>query len=244
MTAQAFYGSFPHDARQVSFNSWSREYVDGQTGYHKLERVTAEIKYRIIRSTVSLIQLHLAEVLAAYSFEGQSFLFVDANGNPTNWSLDSGSAVGGVRVLKRPSHGAIQGADGVTFLDCVITLQADYLIQTPQNAYLTFSESLTFTGRGQGMYVERTPATGLPFKQKVSERSFYYCTQSGSATSTDQSIQPMQPMFPDAFVGNPNDSQITPFSPLTTRGQPTEYGKSWTYQFSSPTPLVGNVNVR
>lgn len=238
--SQAYYGSYAHATNSVGFNSYSREYVDGPTGFHKLLRTTIEIEAKIILSTQLLIFAELEVMRAAYSIGGQSFAFYDDNGVPLSWGLDSNSCVGGITVLKPVSHQEVKGSHGVNFLKCHITLQGDQLV--PGGQYLSFSEVVTFSGRGGPLKVRRTPATGKPFKQTVSEFSWYTASQSGTLSTVTANPQPMAPIWPEFYDGNEGDHQITRPGGVTTRGLPTEYSVSWAYQFSSADPLTGQAN--
>lgn len=227
----------------VGFNSYSREYVDGPTGYHKLLRVTVEIEAKIIEGSQSANFAELEVMRAAYSISGESFVFVDDDGNVLSWSLDSAQAIGGVRVLKPVSHQEIKGSHGVNWIKCQVTLQADFLQPLGENQYLSFEETLTFTGRGNPILVKRTPAVGKPFKQQVTTASWYYATQSGSLSTTSPRPRPMAPLFLDLLDGDEGDTVLTTPSPETIRGVPVSWSTSWSYRYSSPNPIVGFPNV-
>jgi len=242
--SQAVYGSYTHDVNMVGFNSFTREYVDGPTGYHKLLRVTCDIKARIIRSTQTAVFAELEVMRAAYSIGGQSFGFYDDYGNLLSWALDTSTAVGGVTVLKPVSHGDIKGSHGVNYLDCNVVLQADYLQPLGDGQYLTFQESVDFSGSGRPLKVKRVPAIGRPFKQQVSTASWFYATQSGSLTTTTPFPRPMAPLAPDLFDGDEGDQEIKGPYPITQRGQAVEWVVGWTYRYSSPDPILIQPNIR
>jgi hypothetical protein len=238
----ATYGSYAHDVNSVGLNSFTREYIDGPSGFHKLLRTTIDIEAKIIRSSQLANFAELELMRAAYSIGGQSFGFYDESGNVLSWSLDSSQCVGGVTVLKPVSHSEIKGSHGVNWIKCNIVLQGDVLLTLGQNQYLTFQETLTFSGTGKPIKVLRTPAQGKPFKQTVTENSWFRATQSGSFTTTDRNAKEMQPIWPNDLDGNEGDTQVTIPGGITTRGSATEWSRSWSYQFSSPDPFTGQAN--
>lgn len=239
--ATAWYGGYEHDENSVSFNSFTREYIDAPTGVHKLLRVTADIEAKIIKPTLTEIYTAAEEMRDAYSVGGYSFEILDNNGTRIpSWYIDSTQAVGGVTVLKPVSHGEIRGSHGVNWLKCNIVLQADFLQLTP--AYLSFNEVVTFSGSGRPLKVRRIPAEGDVFKQTVSEKSWYTATQTGSLSTVGTNPQPMEPIWPDLFDGTESDQTITRPGGMTVRGVPTEWSVSWSYQFSSADPFVGSAH--
>ena len=240
--SQARYGGYYHDVNSVGFNSYSREFVKSPTGYNHYMRLTVELEAKIIRSTISLIMAELNLLRAAYSVGGYSFFFYDDSGNALPWGFDSSLSIGGTTILKPVSHGAILGSHGVNFLKCQVTLQADFMESFSANQYLTFTESIQFSGSGRPLKVKRLPATGAPFKQQVTEQSWYTAVQSGSLSSTTANPSPPDPIFPDYWDGDESDYQITRPSMVTQRGSIIESGVSWSYRFSSPTELIGLPN--
>lgn len=239
--SQAFYGGFNHDVNSVKINSLTREIARGNTGYQSTLTLTIDFSYKIIRSTTSAIFAELNRTIAAYSVDGQSFAFYDDFGNyiPA-WSIDSGSALGGVIVSKPVSHGELSGAQASNFIWATMAVSATVLNPLPFGQFLTFQESLSFHDRDGGpILVKRLPARGLPFKQQVTERSWYHATQTGSFTTNQQNPQPIPPIFPNDLDGDENDRQFTFINPVTLRGQPFEYGCQYTYNFSSAQQLIG-----
>ncbi len=243
--SQAFYGGFNHDVNSVKITSLDREIDRGNTGYSSKLSITIGISAKIIRSTTSAIFAELNRMIAAYSVDGQSFAFYDDNGlYIPAWSIDSGATLGGVIVSKPVSHGELSGAQASNFIWATMAVSATVVTPLPFGQFLTFQESLTFHDRGgEGLRVKRLPARGLPFKQQVTERSWFYATQTGSLTSNQARPDPMQPIFPNDLDGDENDRQITRINPVTVRGQAFEHGVQWTYNFSSAQPLIGLPNV-
>ena len=237
------YGGFAHDVNMLSFNGLSREMVLGQNGYPSRLRVTLDCEYKIIRSTVSAIFTALSELIQAYAIPGQSFGFYDNDGNYLSaWSLDTALCVGGTIITKPPSHGQIRGAEGTNFVKVQFAVQGETLIPLGPNQYITFQETLSFTGRGTPLLVKRTPATGFPFKQQVTEASWYTATQTGSLSTNSPLPAPMLPLWPDLLDGTESDAQITRPGPIMLRGIPIEWGVAWAYQFSSPFAIDGTPN--
>lgn len=236
--SQAYYGGFGHARDSVKFNSFNTEYILGDTGYRKMMRRTLDMEAKIIDVSQSAIFATRDAMGTAYSVDGQTFVMYDDFGNVI-WLLDSSVALGGVSVVKPVSFSAIEGSHGVNWLKCNIVLQADYLQPLSGNQYLTFQESLAFSGRGGPLKVKRLPAVGKPFKQNVSTNSWFYCVQSGSLTTTSPRPEPPPCIAPDLLDGTEDDAAITRISPVTMRGSPVEYGVQWSYKMSSPDPING-----
>lgn len=242
--SQAFYGTYDHAPNSVSFTSIGRTYERGPTGYAKVLRETREIEAKIIQGSQLANFAELERMRSGYEIPGQSFVFVDPNGQYLSWSLDSPSSVGGVQVNSPVQHDEIKGSHGVNFIKCKISLQADYPQDSDPNQYISFSEVITFTGRGQGLLVERTPANVSPLKQQTTFGSWYRATQEGEATSTDPNMLAMAPLCPQFFEGTEGDAVVTPaYAIEVIRGQPVLWGRRWSYRYSSPTPIVIRPNV-
>ncbi len=244
--SQAVYGGYFHDVNSVKITSLDRTIERGQTGRPSALSVTIGLAAKIIRPTTAQIFAELNTMIAAYSVDGYSFAFYDDFGSlQPAWSIDSSTAIGGVIVSKPVSHGELSGAQASNFVWANMAVSATILLPTAYQQFLTFQETLTFHDRQGGpILVRRQPARGYPFKQQVTERSWYYATQSGSLTSNYQNPQPMDPLFPNDFAGDENDRQITVTSPVTLRGMPMEYGLQWTYNYASANPLIGKPNSR
>jgi hypothetical protein len=226
--SQAFYGDYDHAPNSVAISSIGRSYQRGPTGYAKVLRETREIEAKIIEGSQLDNFSELERMKAGYEIPGQSFLFVDPFGNELSWSLDSPSSIGGVQVNSPVQHEDIKGSHGVNWIKCKISLQADYLQTCQPNQYISFSEVVTFTGRGQGLLVERTPANIPPLKQQVTFGSWYRATQEGEATSTDQNMLAMAPLCPQFFEGTEGDAVVTPaYAVETIRGVPVLWGRRW-----------------
>ena len=242
-----FYGSYTHSPGEVSFDSVDRNVVWSQTQRANVLRETWHAKGKLIEQGSggqAAIFADLAALRTAYSVNGQSAGFNDGNGNPTPFFLNNNNAIGGVIVLSPISHGKIEGAETVGYLNYKFSLQMDSWLSNP-NDLLSFSERLSFRdNNGMPLQVGKTPLNFPPVIQSVSAGSFYYCTQSGSLTQRGPSPQAQAPMFPGSFIGEDGSREIIPSSPNMERGVPVEFGISWTYRFRQIVPFLGSVNVR
>ena len=235
---QFIFGGYSHDVNSVAFTSVKRNYVDGPTGRHSFLRVQWALKGKLLGSSMSEIMSKLMNMQVAYTSGGQSAWMNDNRGAriPAFW-LDDTQAIGGVTVTEPISHDAIQGAEGVLYLKYKFALQADFLAP---KTLLSFQETVSFNDLNGGpMQVERIPIQGYPIIQNVTERSFYYATQSGSLTQNRSGPIASRPLWPGNLKGQIGAKQITLLPVKTTRGRGIEYGISWSYNFVSSSPLFG-----
>ncbi len=227
---QFFYGSYPHDANELTVQVQER--TERTAAGLPLKRVvTYTIRGRKIGSSAS-ISTQMAALVAAYSQDGQDFVGVDDDGAPTYYRLISSETFGGVRVLSLPHIPAAQGADYATKIDYEIVLEAQYLL-TSGDAFDDFSETVAIEGGGPLMIVLPT-VEGDPIEQIVAEKSPWFCRQSGQATSYSPSVQVPQPLFP-AKRTSWKLPTVTRF--LNNSTGTFRYRYSWDYEFQSAGPF-------
>lgn len=235
---QFFKGSYTHADNSVAFSSITRTFIRGQSGRAHLLRVTMGLKGKIIKPTQDEIWTELDSMRKAYEKDGDSAGF---NGTP--FYLNNSLALGGVRVTTPISHGAIEGAEGTTFLKWTADLEADFMWSAADDI-LEFSETVSFTDNmGLPIYVERIPAIGAPILQQVTTQSWYYANQSGKCVQSKPNPTFMAPLFPQNIrTASGGGRSVTYESPKMIRGVPVSYGVNWRYDFVSSTPLAASPN--
>lgn len=239
-----FYGAFEHPKNEVAFNGISRQMQWSETGRANIFRESWSLRGRIVKPGMSAIMTALNSVRSAYSYNGRSAGLRDPNGLLTSFYMNNNEAIGGVIVTDSVSHGAIEKADGVNYLNYTFGLQMDSFSSAPDDL-LSYSEQLSFSDNyGGPLLIGRVPLSGPPIIQAISTHSFFYATQSGSLTCRTPNPQPEAMIFPGALMGDESSRQITFTSGKTVRGVPVEYGVSWVYKYRSISPFFGMVNTR
>ena len=227
------YGGYFHTANSVAFSGVQRQYVLGQNGRPHVLRVQWGLEGKLIGIDQSDILNQLAKLIYAYGYNGQSCGFPG-----TPFYINNGETIGGVQVTKPPSHGAIKGAEGVTFLHWNAAIQADYP-SALLGQVLNYQETMSFTDNdGRPMTVERIPANGPPIIQQTTTNSWYQGTQQGSCTTAFQPADYSAPWFPDLLRTSGNSARNRAYqSPVMQRGQAMSYTTTWKYDYISAEPF-------
>jgi hypothetical protein len=240
---QLIYGGYAHAVNSVYLTAWSRQTVLGQTGWPEVLRVNCSFRAKLIDTNMTSLMSQAANMQLAYSIGGQTLVFLDNNGLPTTWFLNSATAIGGVMVTNPVSYGEVKGAEGTLYMYCTFGLTADYLVNNGNN-YVVFHETVSFSdNNGNPLTVERVPVYGPPVIQQVTQSSFYYATQQGELWQSQPGPQPMSPIWPSNLRGTPNSRRSALLPPKAIRGNAYRYGVNWCYEFVSQYPLVGYPNV-
>lgn len=238
---QFFYGGYFHDANSVAFESATRTMRRSQNQTAHILHVAWRMKGKIV-GTPSTIWSTINLMRLAYSKDGLSAGMLDNSGNLTPFTINSALTLGGVRVVSPISHGAVEGAEGATYLRYTFALEADFAYAFAEDI-LSWGETLSFANNNGGpIYIERIPARGRPILQQVTETSWFYATQQGFMTQSGPNPQPGRMVFDPSYIrtGNGNGQQVTYAAPRTIRNVPIEYGVNWRYEFISPDPLIAN----
>lgn len=233
-----YYGGYTHAANSVAVRSIQKSFVMSPFGKRHVIRHMWTIEGKLLGDRSS-INSQLTTLLTAYSAQGQSFGFLNSP-----LQVDSSTSIGGAMCTGPIQHEMIRGAEGTTYLRFYASLQADFPACLTGEV-LDFHESLNFTNHGGGpIYVERTPAQGEPLFQQVTERSWYYVTQTGSITTAFYNPQPMLPIWP-AYVRTigAGGLNVEYNSPKMQRGVAMSYTTRWRYDYASPIPLEAYPNV-
>jgi len=247
---QFVYGNYYHAPNSVYFKSINREWVRSPTGRRHTVRVSWNIGGKLLgpsptSPTLPSIYTQLELLQLAYTYDNQSAVLLDNNGNETNFIVDSSQTIGGVIVTNPVSHEEIKGADGVTYLRYSVGLSWEILWASP-NDVLEFSESLSFhDNQGLPLQTERYPLNASPIIQNVSGGSLFYATQAGQMRQAWPNPQAPAPTYPGLFRGTPDSRQYEQLPTIAIRGAPISYGCRWSFSYVSVFPFTsGQPNFR
>jgi hypothetical protein len=236
--------TFPEGRWSISKTISSNENAAKQeiTVIHRVD-----IDGRLQGTSPSQIEAQYNLLNAAYSVNGFDFtVFLPTGGLSNRLSLSARDAIGGVRVVQKPSIGQLENGQYVTYLPVKISLEAEYgSDNAPINALVSFQENLRFDGGGPISAWYR-PIKGRPTKGMVRQADTYRAVQSGSAVGFSDYPQlgtisgAPPPIFGINMLNkNPDVNLGTP----ELRGRVyINWPIEWTYEFESSSPLFGTPN--
>ena len=150
---QATYGSFSHPANEVTLSSVTAQRIRNPRGFTYILRKRIQLAGVIVLDTSSLTTAQAQSALrtaiqareTAYSLDGGNFVFKHDDGSQSAHTLDSASAIGGVRVVETsfPKGDQAEYATQRTFS---VTLEADYPVSG--GSLLSFQETVEIVGTG------------------------------------------------------------------------------------------------
>jgi hypothetical protein len=154
--------------------------------------------------------------------------------------LNAGST-SGVRVISGPNYPTGKGAQGGTFIDYTVSVEATYEAAVANTELLeSFQETVSESGGGRRIVVVDT-VDDDPVPQLLNRRTKYKYTQSGQAVGRFGYPPPPPPNWPG--WENEAERSITRVGPRREGRNLTGYSVSWSYVFESPEPLEGLPNV-
>jgi hypothetical protein len=201
-------------------------------------RHTWTIKGQVQAATPALVANYCRLLELGYSVWYRDAVLWISAGVPAH-SLPNSGSLTGVRVVKPPHYPVGQGAEGTTFRNYVIVLEAEYPLGDPSTLYVSFQETVSM--RGGGPVFGFVPVVnGDPQKQLLYSRTPGYATQQGQAVGwlTYPPIPP--PIWPGDLIEEP---VITPGNAQELRnGTYFRFPVSWAYSFGSAARLAGVPN--
>lgn len=229
------YGSYIHAAGMATISiqkSVLRSEIGTRIGYTEQWTIDAYIKGDDVPSLTVLLGI----LEAAYSFDGYNIVLFNDDGSPTQHSMISANAQGGVRVV---SFGYPDGdnTEYVTMRKVQIVLEGRF-VSASRSQIVAWSETLSFTGDGGPRFIMQQPLLGYPQKWQVASRTPFYANQSGQAVIMFDYPNPPGPLFPDAE--HRDRRQVAKIHPQIINGVFQNYGLTWSYEFESINPLFGN----
>jgi|GEM_PF-3398896 len=188
---------------------------------------------------------------AAYAKTTGNFVLLDNSGNETTFKIDGSKTIGGIRCTRCECPLESPG-DMTTYLFYEIDIQADSgginLIggaggtgDTPQNAIVTWTESITVRGTGGPRFVMRENRNGKPQKQIVSQFTPVTASQRGEAVGLYNYPTPSAPFWPQHNLASEQEVTRTSSNMNGSNSQQSrEFRLSWSYQFWAAGPLTAN----
>lgn len=198
-------------------------------------RVTADIT--IAAAGAAAMEAAYADAIDAFSSNGFDFIVRLPGGTQSdNLSLDNDSAVGGVRVMERPSIDSLAGGIYTTFLPFRVVLEAEYPAVAGAEILREFEETVSFSGGGP-VYGWLKPLRGRPQPQLLRQADTYRATQVGHAIGYQHRPNPPAAIWPAYQIQN---LEHTKRSPRRRGASFIDYFTSWSYVFESDTRLIGS----
>lgn len=175
---------------------------------------------------------------------GEAYIMDDTN---ILHSLKSSQAIGGVRVVRKPSFTEFVGAEGQTQRTYNLALEADIITAASDagSGIVEWEETLSFSGGGP-RWVYLPVLNGQPQKQTTHQATTYKAVQSGRAVGLSGYPTVPRPIWPQALHQDQSGSQISSPVKVGSGAAATSrrYPVSWTYVFESTEPLIGTPTAR
>jgi hypothetical protein len=232
------YGSFSHPANEITLSSVVAQRLRNQRGVVYLLRKRIQLAGVIVLNTSSLTTAQAQSALrsainereAAYSVDGQNFVFRHDDGSVSSHFLDSGTSLGGVRVVERnfPNGNQAEYASQRTF---TVSLEADYAIS--DGDLMQFQETVEIVGTGGPRTVMIEVLNGPPQEQTINQQTKVMYTQRGSAIGfSGYPISDVPgPILP---TGEKLDRrQRGLIAPTAQNGAFVNWGVTWSYFFET-----------
>lgn len=237
---QAKYGDFSFDANNVHVTKSERmQFARGKPLYTR-KQLTFDAMFVVDSPTQALLKARITALEAALRQQGKDAGLYHDDGTKSNYFLESGSSIGGVKVtaLELPDEAAIYA----TMVKAKVTFEADYAATSGADFLISFQESLDGVGDCGPRRVFVDTLTGIPQEQIVNQRTTQTVTQSGSAVGYLSSPAIPAPIFPG--LEHHDRRRIRYGSPVLQGTDFIQWPVSWAYTFESAQPLFGTPNRR
>lgn len=232
------FGNYWHGVGEVSV-SIARQTIESAMGVPYEIAHTWGVQGRLVGDSTAEIVSQILALERAYATGFKDAALVDNNGLVCHALLNAGSTTG-VRVVQPPSYPTGTGAELVTYRDYTLTLTATYPV-VGRPLYRAFAESVRlWGGLPNRKMVDVLNGPAVPYVS--GKRTAYYASQSGSAVGYYGWPPIPGPLFGSLLLDGPNHP-VSFDTPQFREGRATDWPVSWSYQFSSPTPLIGRPNV-
>lgn len=231
------YGNYTHADGEIELSiDKAAELTD--YGEPFKDRHTWTIRGQVQAATPALVADACAALEAGYSTWFRDATLWISVGLPLHRLPNAGSLTG-VRVVKPPHYPVGNGAQGTTFRDYAIVLDAEYPIGDPTGLYLSFTE--TINSRGGGPVFGMVAVVNADAqKQLLYQKSPAFASQSGSAVG----YLDYPPVPPPVWPGDLLEEPVVSYGNATglANGRYTRFPVSWSYSFGSANRLLGYPN--
>lgn len=208
---------------------------------NEASQVVARIERRTIEgrlggtTTQAEMDVKVQALRNAFAVNSRDFLVYLPGGQvASQLSLRSAAALGGLRVVSGPNIQAA-GASYVTWQPYTVTLEGEYPTAGASLLYRTFEETLEIEGGGpvDGWL---KPLNARPIRQRIMQHDTYRAIQSGFAVGMYARPAPPAPLWPQFLT---RQGRFGSRSPKRRGIFSTDFYISWSYEFESDRPLVG-----
>lgn len=235
------YGNFLSADGECSL-SIAKQALEAENGVPYAIRHTWTVSGQVQADTPQQVAVAYLAREAAFSRWFLEAALVDDAGNVYHRLPNAGSTTG-VRVTQPVHYPAGEGAEGTTYRNYRVVLEAEYPFGPAAGGggagmLKSFTETITFRG-GEPRRVLLELAYGVPQVHVLAAQTAYYATQSGSAVGYLAYPPIPAPVF--GVVGLLS-KEITHVAPRSQNGLFVDWTTTWTYQFGSPLPLRGFPN--
>jgi hypothetical protein len=224
------YGPYPHNLNECGI-AFSKQPEFSPSGIEIGVRHTWDITGQLILPENAESIVPFAQALEnAYTYHGQDAYLLDDNDGIVR-SLRSADAIGGVRIVRKPSFPEFNGGQWANCLSYGITLEAVFPSSDLGAGLLDFQETVSIQGNGQGRWIYLEVLNGPPVRQQITQATTVKVTQSGSAVGYLGAPFEPAPLFPQAVHWE--QSSVQRGSPKRTgsgsNAWDTGFTVSWNY---------------
>jgi hypothetical protein len=230
------YGSYSHTSGTVDLVNFNTDRILDGRGKAQLVRKSMSIQGTLIGTgTQGNLKSQIEELETAYSVNGRDAVLLHDDGTQSAHTLTNGRSVGGVIVasLNYPVGGAGEYATQRSY---TISLHADYLATGADNI-VSWNDTVSITGTGGPRKVVLSTISGPAVVQTLAQRTPVRATQSGSGVGFNSWPPPPRPF--SAQNEEQERRSIKRTQPERRNRQFSNYAISWSYSFSSASPLIG-----
>jgi hypothetical protein len=186
-------------------------------------------------------QMHALKV--ALLAERRDLILYRDDGSPSATQLVSAGSITGVKISRGPDFARTQGPEYATERQFSFSAYAEYPVTSNQSLILEYQETVDVSGGGPGI-IHKPNLYGPPQKQITFAQLPYAATQSGFAVGYYRYPTVPAPLFPAALKQAPRIGRVSPRRRrAVTPWQFEGYRVTWSYEFESASPLVGEPRV-
>jgi len=233
------YGDYSHNTGECEITTTrSSVYTPRQERWAVRERWN--IKGLLLNPSGDLAAMKVLEqaLVSAYNYDGYDLTLYFDSGVASSKSMDSSSAVGGLRVVQPVSFPTNSGASAITHTEFTVAVEG--LFSTGEVDLVDFHETLSFSGGGP-VYGHLETLTGRPVKQLHRRFSTYRAQQHGIATGLTGYPSIPSAIWPNSLMQTREEERR---DPQQINGSTLNYTLSWRYSFESAYPITGNPTIR
>jgi len=234
------YGTYQH-ALQEAAPAIKKQGLVNEAGELYAIKHTWSITGKLMSTDHSTLLTDIASLEAAYTTSGYDLYLLDDDASTVVASLTSSNTTGGTKIITPPSFPIADGGELTTYRTYEIVIEGEVPINASRNPFVSWQETIEFTGTGGPRFVIIECINGPPVAQQVAQRTPVRVTQSGSAVGYEQYPSPPGPIWPQ--WEKQEERRIRPTSPRTTgtgaNRSVQNFGIAWSYSFESPSALSG-----